>query len=216
MGNLESTGGSIDIHSSDSSTYLGGNYVKALDDVTLHNKTILNGNINQKIQATTGKLTAKHHVKKINNGDLRLKGGDGIYLGGNVTTENGDLIFFNDVTANGTGGRANQKFNANAGGGKVLHAKGTITKTTQGDLTLMGGRVGNDGSDDAHYEIDLDGDVKVKDGSLFIGLDGQDDDTTVAAGGLLKASEDVTVFDTLYGEGGLTVKAGDDITLHKE
>ena len=101
MANLESTGGSIDIHSANNTTYLGGDYVEALIDVTLHNKTVLNGSGNQKIQATTGTLTAMHHVDKINDGNLRLKGNNGIYLGGDVSTENGNLIFANNVTANG-------------------------------------------------------------------------------------------------------------------
>ncbi|MCD6395578.1 MAG: filamentous hemagglutinin N-terminal domain-containing protein [Planctomycetes bacterium] len=146
--------------------------------------------------------------------DIDIKASnDTIYLAGDVKTHDGNITFHNKVVADGAG---NQVFNANADGGKVLHARKSITKTTSGNLKLMGGRIGNDGADDANIELDLDGNVIVEHGSLLLGLDGKDDDVSVAAGKKLQASKNVTVFDTLNGEGDLTVKAGNDITLHKD
>jgi len=209
-GNITSTGGSIEIYSSDDTTYLGSD-VTAYDSVLLNNKTELIGSGKQRVEATTGTLTANRDVDKTTDGDLELAGASGIYLGDDVSTEDGDLIFEDAVTANGTGwSRRNQTFDAD-GDDKKLHAWDTITKTTKGNLTLSGGQ-------GAGYEIDLDGDVTVDDGDLNLGsawtLLFGDEDTTVYAGGKLKASDDVKVYDDLNGEGNLTIEAGDDIKLH--
>jgi hypothetical protein len=197
-GDLISTQGSIDVYSTDFTTYLGG-AVYADVDVTLHNNTELDGSGTQRIEATTGTLTAKKDVDKTTDGDLELAGASGIVLGGDVETHDGHLTFENDVTANGTGG---QKFDAD-GFGKRLYAWDTITKITEGDLKLDGGIWSG-------YEIDLDGDVTVTDGDLTLGHLFFRDDTTVAAGKTLSASDDVKAYGNLNGEGDLTVNAGDD------
>jgi hypothetical protein len=87
-------------------------------------------------------------------------------------------------------GSGNQSIDAQAG---TLRATGTITKTTTGDLTL-GGAAG----------IDLDGTVDVQSGSLTL-----EDNTAVASGQILKASDDVILADgkTLTGTSSLTIEA---------
>ncbi len=108
--NLTSTNGSIDIYSSDSTTYLGGDWVEASDNVTLNNNTKLNGNANQRIEAINGRVTAKGFLDKIYCGELHITGGeeeglavdlakfvranDNIYIKGN-----GDVQLSGKVTA---------------------------------------------------------------------------------------------------------------------
>lgn len=264
-GNL-TAGGNIDIYSSDSTTYLGGDLVQATGNITLHNNTELDGSGNQRVDAVTGTLDIEKNIDKTTPGDMTLAGGTGIEAGGNVETYDGHLIFEDDVTANGTGaqvldadgvgadliadddiikttdgdltlgagtqpdaqielagdvkttdgdltfwdkvianGSGAQTFDAD-GSGKKLHATSTITKTSEGNLTLRGGY-------GLEYEIDLDGDVTVEDGDLILGFPFSDDDTTVAAGKTLSASDDIRVYDNLYGEGDLTVSACDDVML---
>ena len=158
-------------------------------------------------------ITASGIVKS--GEDMLLKADDNnngtgvIKLGSDVSTKNGNLTFNGDVIANGTG---NQLFNANADGTQLI-AKGTITKNTSGNLTLQGGRL--DAADDTEIDIRLRGDVAVNQGSLIIGLDGADDDTSVKAGVTLSASDNVTVKDSLTGEGALSLDAGIDLNLHK-
>ncbi len=181
--------------------------------------TSVNNNIEAAKDLTSGgDMTLQADVDVIAHGNLNAGGNisinasaDTIYLGGNVGTINGDVTFGENVIADGIG---NQRFEAK-GNGKVLHAEGTITKTTGGDLTLAGGYYAGGGTYDSGYEIDLDGDVTVKDGSLILGdwFSFADDDVTVAAGRTLKASKDVTAYDDLYGEGDLFVWAGDDVSL---
>jgi len=162
-GNIISSGGSIDIYSSDSTTYLGGDLIEAADNITLHNNTILDGWGSQRIDAVTGTLTAKNDVTKTTCSDLTMGGGSGIYAAGDVTTYYGRLTFEDDVTANGAG---DQKFESGAlldNSNKTLHAKGSVTKTADnggGNLTLKG-----------EWQTVVDGDITVEDGGLLVEAD---------------------------------------------
>ncbi|MGD8787267.1 MAG: hypothetical protein PVJ60_07570, partial [Phycisphaerales bacterium] len=206
----KSTAGNLDIRGN-TGIVLGGDVtgtgIGASDTINFENNVIANGSAGQRLDAYAGTLDADGHVNKTTAGSLNLGGESGILLGGDATTSNGDLVFENDVTADGTwyGWPLNQRFDAD-GEGKKLIAQGTITKTTAGDLMLGGGS-------DADYEIELDGNVEVQDGSLTVGDYWFNDDTTIAAGGMLKASKDVTVNGDLNGEGDLTVDAGRDVKV---
>ncbi len=135
--------------------------------------------------------------------DTNNNGTGVIRVARDVKTKQGDLTFDGDVIANRNG---DQLFNANAID-KQLIVKGTITKNTNGDLTLQGGRDGQ--GPDTTVDIRLRGDVTVNQGSLIIGLDGDDDDTVVKAGSTLYARDNVRVKDSLTGEGALYVEARD-------
>ncbi|MHC4740019.1 MAG: autotransporter outer membrane beta-barrel domain-containing protein, partial [Planctomycetota bacterium] len=160
-GELISDEGSIELYSSNYTTYLYAD-VTADDSVLLNNETELRGTGTQRIEATTGTLTANRDVDKTTEGNLELAGATGIVLGDDVSTENGHLIFENDVTANGTGSRRNQLFDADRWSDSYendLVALGSITKTTSGRLTLDGG------SGDS--KIYVAGDVSTSWGSLI-------------------------------------------------
>jgi filamentous hemagglutinin family protein len=76
LGDLISNNGSIDIYSSDDTTYLGGD-VFAAYDVTLHNNTILDGGDSQIIEAGlvgNGTMTAGGWLWKTTTGHLYLGG----------------------------------------------------------------------------------------------------------------------------------------------
>jgi len=183
-------GGSIDLYSSDNTTYLGGDLIKAAGDLTLHNKTELNGTddpttisvdeSNQRIEAETGTLTAMKDVDKSTEGSMTLAGASGITLSGDVTgsglTSDDAIIFEGNVTANGIVDAKDQRFDAGLG---ALWAQGTITKNAGEDLTL--------GGDEG---IDLDGTVDVLTNRLFI-----EDDFT--AEGDLLANNDIIIRKTL-------------------
>ncbi len=179
-------GANVEISSSDTTTYLGGN-VTAGSDITLHNNTVLNGSGSQRIEATTGTLTASKNLDKTTTGNLNLAGGAGINLDGTVDVQAGSLTIEDDVTAAGDilanddvtldgaatlDGTANQKIDAENG---TLWTKSTITKTGAGNLNL-GGQNG----------INLDGTVDVQAGSLTV------EDDAAAAGDLL-ANDNVTL-----------------------
>ncbi len=199
-GNLELGGGS--------GIELGGNVETYDGHLFLEDDVTANGSGDQVFDADGDwkDLLAYGDIIKTTAGDLTLGAGTQpyalIHLEGDVMTTDGDLTFWDEVSAAGSG---NQTFDAD-GSGKKLHATSTITKTTAGNLTLRGGY-------GLEYEIDLDGDVTVEDGDLILGFPFSDDDTTVAAGKTLSASDDIRVYDRLYGEGDLTVSAGDDVTL---
>jgi len=160
-GNLDA-GGNISIDSSVETIYLGGDHVVAVGNVLLNDNTELNGGVSQRIEATTGTLTAAGNVDKTTDGDLNLNGGSGIYLAGNVTTHDGDLTFEDNVTADGS---SDQRFDAYIG--KLVAEDGVdIDKSTAGSLTL-GGDVG----------IVLGGNVTTLNGDLIFG------DNVLANGG---------------------------------
>ncbi|MHC4283957.1 MAG: beta strand repeat-containing protein [Planctomycetota bacterium] len=122
-GDLTSNNGSIDIYSSDYTTYLGGDVTAAVD-VTLHNNTKFDGGgypdqVDQTVEAG-GTITAHGWLKKVTSGDLTLIGGsdgtvidDAIDLDELVSThqgnlwiiaESGDIQLGGDVTTFGEGG----------------------------------------------------------------------------------------------------------------
>ncbi len=191
FGNIISSGGSIDIYSSDSTTYLGGDLIEAADNITLHNNTILDGWGSQRIDAVTGTLTAKKDVRKTRWGGLTMGGGSGIYLAGDVTADYGSLTFEDNITANGAG---DQKFESGAKLDhytKNLHAKGSVTKTADnggGSLTLKG-----------EYKTIVDGDITVEDGGLLV-----EADQHITIGGSATSSGDMV----------LTADADGDAYLH--
>jgi filamentous hemagglutinin family protein len=193
----------ISIYSSDSTTYLYGDLVRATGNVLLNNRTELWGTgyqSNQRIEATSGTMTANKDVDKVTSGNLNIHGGSGIYLRGDVTTYDGDLTFENAVTADGCG---DQELNAGAppaGYGSVLYAWSDIYKTTSGNLTLDGGY-------GPGYDIDLDGDVVVYYDHLILGQPWYFDDITVAPGKTLWAGDDLKVYGYLHGEGDLYLYA---------
>ncbi len=71
---LTSTKGSINIYSSDSTTYLGGDVI-AYGNVSLNDNTVVNGSDTQTIKAQTGTLTAQGFIHKVTEGDMWLIGG---------------------------------------------------------------------------------------------------------------------------------------------
>ena len=173
-GNLLAAG-NIDIYSSDSTTYIGTDYVQATGDITLHNNTELNGGAAQRIDSELGLLTVKKNIDKSTAGSMTLAGDLGIELGGDVTgsglTAADTIIFEDNVVANGIGAAEDQRFDAGLGAlwAKGL-TKGLITKTDGDDLTLGG---------DAGLDLDGTVDVKTPSGYLFI------EDNFEAAGDLL-------------------------------
>jgi len=174
-------GGDIDIYSSDNTTYLGGDLVEAEGDITLHNKTVLDGTDTQKIDAS-GKLTADGDITKTSNGAIQLYGGTGIDLNGTVDSQQGSLtigtlsLSSEFTTAGNLKARDNiymwQDGEFDGQGDQQVHAQNgsilahrTLTKTTGGDLTIKVG----DGEGSGNRTIELYGNVEVIDGSLIIG-----------------------------------------------
>ena len=150
-------------------------------DVTLDAAGILDG-ATQRIDAEGGKLTAEDGVDitKITSGSLTLAGETGIYLGGDVSTNAADgvfsmnhLIFEDAVIANGTGDHKNQTFTAHPFSGEQagssLLAQSTITKIDGGDPDIDhdGGNLTLQGA----WQVNVDGDVAVEDGTLTIEAD---------------------------------------------
>jgi hypothetical protein len=155
-------GGDIDVYASDNTIYLAGDVLTDNGDITFHNKVIADGWGDQLFDADGwGKdLKAYGDIDKTTWGNLTLDGGFGpyakIYLHGDVTTEDGDLTFEDEVIARGWG---DQRLDA---GGKYhdLIAEDDIKKTTRGDLTLDAGK-------DPFASIYLKGDVETKNGNLI-------------------------------------------------
>ena len=141
----------------------------ASDDITLIGKGVLDGTGDQQIDAETGKLWAQKELTKTGAGDLTLGGATDIDLDGDVRVQAGsltladdfhaamDLIASKDINLIGRGildGIGDQRIDAKTG---TLRAHEDLIKTGAGDLYL-GGAV----------DINLDGDVNVKTGSLVV------------------------------------------------
>ncbi|MBC8470902.1 MAG: filamentous hemagglutinin N-terminal domain-containing protein [Planctomycetes bacterium] len=201
---VQTTGGSLTMEDD----FRAAGDLLADQDITFEGSVVngqMDGSGAQLIDAETGTLTASGTITKTTTGNLTLSGAAGINLEGTVDVEAGDLIIedgFNaaadllasvNVRLNSIAtldGSGNQLIDAE---GAVLTANNTLTKTGDGNLTLRGAS-----------GIDLDGTVEVKSGSLTL-----EDNTTVASGQMLKASDDVILADgkTLTGTSSLTIEA---------
>jgi len=158
----KSTAGSLTL-AGDTGIELGGNVtgtgMTSVDKLTFKNNVTADGTgeaQDQRFDAGLGALDADYSIAKTEAGKLNLGGDEGIELGGNVETQDGDLTFEDAVTANGTG---NQVFDAD-GTGTDLIAYDDIIKNTDGKLTLGAGT-----QPDA--QIELAGDVKTSNGDLI-------------------------------------------------
>jgi len=158
----KSTAGSLTL-AGDAGIELGGNAtgtgMTAADSLVFENNVTADGTgdaQDQRLDAGLGTLDAYGSIAKNSDGKLNLGGDEGIELGGNVETHNGDLTFEDAVTAKGTG---NQRFDAD-GTGTDLIAHDDIIKNTDGKLTLGAGT--GEGA-----EIYLAGDVKTSNGDLI-------------------------------------------------
>ena len=182
-------------HVEDEATiYLAGDVTTVNGDLIFWDKVIANDDSSDQVFDADGDgkdLIADDDIIKTTIGSLTLGAGTQdvedeatIYLAGDVKTDDGDLIFWDKVIANDT--TSDQVFNAD-GEGKDLMADDDIIKTTVGNLTLGAGS----GSD---AWIDLNGDVRVEDGSLTIW------DKFKAFGDLI-ASEDIMLTDDGYFDG---------------
>ncbi len=187
--------------------------VKAAGDIQL-NTTLVSADAagNMLLEADTGGNGADMRVSGnlLAGGDIDLYSSDNTtYLGGDLVQAAGNVTLHNNTELNGG---ALQRIDAESG---TLWAKGTLTKTGSGDLTLAGDAA-----------IDLDGTVDVEAGSLYI------EDDFSATGDLL-ANDDVTfngstvngILDgtsnqridaesgTLWANGTLTKTGSGDLTL---
>jgi filamentous hemagglutinin len=163
----KSTAGSLTL-AGDTGIVLGGNVtgtgMTAVDSLIFENNVTADGTgaaQDQRLDAGLGALDADGSIAKTSDGKLNLGGAEGIELGGNVETHDGDLTFEDAVTANG----GDQVFDAGTAWhswGNDLVAADDIIKTTDGSLTLDGGR------GDTESEIYLAGNVETHDGDLIL------------------------------------------------
>jgi len=138
-------------------------------DLIFWDKVIANDTTSDQVFDADGAgtdLIADDDIIKTTPGSLTLGAGTQpdaeIYLAGDVKTTDGDLIFWDDVIADGTCSNRNQLFDADMGQDSYendLVALGNITKTTPGRLTLDGGA--------GDSKIYVAGDVSTSDGSLI-------------------------------------------------
>ena len=156
------TAGSLTL-AGDAGIELGGNVngtgMESGDKLTFENNVNADGTgaaVDQRFDAGLGALDADGSIAKTSDGKLNLGGEEGIELGGNVETHDGDLTLEDAVTANG----GDQRFDAD-GDGKDLIAADDIIKITTGSLTLGAGT-----QPDA--QIELAGDVKTSNGDLIL------------------------------------------------
>jgi len=209
-------GGNIDLYSSDNTTYLGGDHVKATGDITLHNNTELNGGAVQRIEATTGSLYANGWVHKTNTGNLDMFGGyDESIPPYSVSTKE---VRVED-------GELNIKGNAS------IYLDGDIYSS--GNMWLSAND--NDGTDYVNPLYHYGGTIESRDGDVdlsakrnWINLLGGNATNYVTAGEdillhnytnivedrKLDAGQDVVADTTLQGYGALTVEADRHITLN--
>ena len=147
----------------DAGIELGGNVngtgMTSADSLMFKNTVTADGTgaaVDQRFDAGLGALDADGSITKTTDGKLNIGGEEGIELGGNVETHDGDLTLEDAVTANG----GDQRFDAD-GDGKDLIAADDIIKNTTGNLTLGAGT-----QPDA--QIELAGDVKTSNGHLIL------------------------------------------------
>ncbi|MHC4396243.1 MAG: hypothetical protein ACYS1A_11375 [Planctomycetota bacterium] len=225
-GKLTSTGGNIDIYSSDNTTILSGDWVEAFLDVTLHNNTELDGGALQEIKALTGKLTAEGYVRKTTAGNLNMFGGYDQAITGpdydqfSVSTKevkvddgatDGELTITGNAYVKLDGNiysRGNMTLTSNDNGGApfgdLRHTQGTI-QSLNGDVDLTA----------KNHAIYLHGGVEYDPGNpattTYVKA-GEDiilhNDTYINGSRNLVAGDDVEAFGTVTGEGDLTINAG--------
>ena len=227
-------GGSIDIYSSDTTTYLGGDRIEATDNITLHNDTVLDGGALQKIKALTGQLYAEGSVRKTSTGDLEMFGGYNgpLYPDPDlhysvktqaVTVDKGELSIAGNATVRLDGSiysSGNMTLASNVDGIASTPCQATPTSSLYSYDQLV------------HYSGTIqsrDGDVDLSGSSVY--LDGGDNptDAYVSAGRnillrdytwvqysrKLEAGDDIVLAagKRLQGNGSLALVAGDDIII---
>ncbi|MBW2414883.1 MAG: filamentous hemagglutinin N-terminal domain-containing protein, partial [Deltaproteobacteria bacterium] len=174
--------------------------------------------LNQTVSATGGSVGASGNVKKVTGGSLTISGdGDGVFVAGDLTTSNGDLLIGSDLTLNGEAEAEPLIVSAQAGPsldqtvsatGGIVDASGNVKKVTDGSLTIWGDGEG----------VSIEGDLTTSGGDLLIesdlALDGDGVDQTVSAtGGIVDAAGDVAKTEdgslTISGDGDGVFVAGD-------
>jgi len=215
----------------DNTTVAGGNIV-AQNNLTLNGELTLNSSsvMPQDVKAVAGTLLAQEDITRTTQGTIRLYGGSGIDLNGTVDSQQGSLTIgipslSSEFTAAGDlkasdniqmwqdgvfDGQGNQEVHAEDG--SVLAFK-TLTKTTDGDLTIKVG----DGEGSGIRTIELQDDVEVSNGSLIIGGaeeiaagHGDPDMAKLYSEGDLIASENVSLFADTEFYGGFSTREGMD------
>jgi len=224
-------GGDIEISASDSTIYLAGDLVKATGNVTLNNKAVMDGPSNQRIEATTGKLTAKDWVHKTTAGDLDMFGG----FNGIIAAPDWDQFSVSTkevkVDDDATNGKLTIEGNAFVWLDGDIYARGDMTLASNVDADKVGSDAGYMHHDSGIIQS-LNGEVDISASGSWIHLYGGNpteyvtagedillrDSTYIVGNRKLDAGDDVvlaaTKFLSYYGAGGtLTVEAGDDIIL---
>ncbi|MHC4337107.1 MAG: hypothetical protein ACYSTG_04055, partial [Planctomycetota bacterium] len=147
----------------DATIYLAGDVLTTDGHLIFWDKVIANDTTSDQVFDADGvgkHLIADDDIIKTTAGSLTLGAGTGggstIYLPGDVTTVDGDLIFWDKVIAHGD---SDQVFDAD-GAGADLIADDDIIKTTAGSLTLGAG-------EQPGATIYLPGDVLTTDGDLI-------------------------------------------------
>lgn len=98
MGNLTSTGGSIEIYSSDDTTYLGGDGVQAYGNILLNNNTVFTSYDDQKVDAQTGMITANGWLwKDTDGGSLYLEAAGDVSLADFVKADAGGVSIVSET-----------------------------------------------------------------------------------------------------------------------
>jgi len=186
--NTANGGGSIDIYSSDGTTFLFDN-VSAGVDLNLHNWTVAGAGITLE----AGNDVHLDDTKILYGlGDLTVEADHDVYLGGPVTTD-GDMI----LTADRIG---------DSDGKLVVQSK--LTTTNSGNIEMAAGSDEIEGGIRLNYD-GVEPEVEA-DGSILL-----NSDTYAVDGVVLGAGQDVVLAadKTLTGYGDLTVMADVDIVL---
>ena len=95
FGNLVSTGGSIEIYSSDSTTYLYGDYVEAINNILLNNNTVFGSEDDQMVDAQSGTITANGWLQK-DESSLYLEAAGDISLADYVEADSGGVSIISE------------------------------------------------------------------------------------------------------------------------
>jgi hypothetical protein len=231
----KSTAGSLTL-AGDAGIELGGNVtgsgMTSVDSLMFKNNVTADGTgaaQDQRFDAGLGALDADGSITKTTDGKLNIGGEEGIELGGNVETHDGDLTLEDAVTANG----GDQRFDAD-GDGTDLIAADDIIKDTPGSLTLGAGSqpdatiylagdvktsngdlifwdkvIANDSSSDQVFDADgvgkdliADDDIiKTTAGNLTLGAGTQPDAQIELAGDVTTTDGDITLWDQVIANG---------------